>query len=65
MHMIYPMMRFLLACYFNFLNYMIFNDLYVKRFIGLLFIQMVNVGNMAFSRLYDMNILTDAVYERM
>ncbi|ETS31905.1 hypothetical protein PTE_02003 [Photorhabdus khanii NC19] len=48
MHMIYLMMRFLLACYFNFLNYMMFNYLYIKNFIGLLFIQITNI---AFSRI--------------
>ncbi|SCZ74128.1 hypothetical protein SAMN02982990_04544 [Photorhabdus luminescens] len=45
MHMIYLIMRFLLAFYFSFLNYIIFNCSCVKNFMGLLFIQKTNIGN--------------------
>lgn len=59
--MIYLIMRFLLACYFYFLNYVIFNCLCVKNFIGLLFIQKVNVGNVTFSQRHNMNVFIDVI----
>ncbi|NHB92025.1 hypothetical protein C5469_07655 [Photorhabdus cinerea] len=61
MHMIYLIIRFLLACYFYFLNYMIFNCSCVKSFIGLLFIQKANFSNMNFSQLHDMNVFIDII----
>ncbi|MBS9432249.1 hypothetical protein EAE92_06450 [Photorhabdus hainanensis] len=63
MHMIYLIMRFLLACYFYFLNYVIFNCSCVKNLIGLLFIQKVNVGNVTFSQLHGMNVFIDFILE--
>ncbi|PQQ31401.1 hypothetical protein C6H69_15300 [Photorhabdus luminescens] len=63
MHMIYLIMRFLLACYFYFLNYVIFNCSCVKGSVGLLFIQKVNVGNVAFSQLHGMSVFMDFILE--